>query len=130
MNTLNKNTHRQSLRLRIMQGTDHQSKPQITPVSVSVNLNVCDLIFCNHLFCFDLPLLVLTNWNETMWMVSWLSPLSCYYVDHCKGSQVLSLIAHECSNASWNETLHQSLWFLFAFKIYVFCLSGFISFLW
>jgi hypothetical protein len=79
------------------------------------------LIFCNHPFCFDLPLQVLTNWNETMWMVSWLSPLSCYCADHSQGSPVLSPIANECSNASWNETLHQSLQFFFPFKISVFC---------
>jgi hypothetical protein len=47
------------------------------------------LIFCNHPFCFDLPILVLTNWTENMRMVSWSSPLSCYCVDHSQGSPVL-----------------------------------------
>jgi len=39
----------------------------------------------------------------------------------CFALQKIAPTAHECSMASWNEILHQSLRFLFSFKIFVFC---------
>lgn len=122
VNTLNNNTHRppinkRSFILRFMQRPD-QSKSKITAESQCFGtLMFVNLIFRNHPFCFDLPLPDLTNWSETMWTVSWLSPLSCYCVDHFQFSPVLSPSTHEGSNASWNDTLHQPLQFLYAFKI-------------
>jgi hypothetical protein len=42
-------------------------------VLISVNLGVWDLNYCFITHCFDLPLLVLTNQDEAMCMVSLLT---------------------------------------------------------
>ena len=43
---------------------------------------------------------------EIAWLVSWLSPLSCYCVDHFSSVQLrISFSGFDFFHASWNETL-------------------------
>lgn len=78
----------------------------------SRTLNVLDMTlhdYSSEYHCFDLLWLGLTKWKETLKVVSWLPPISCYCaISHSSVQLCLSLSEVDCFWALWYETLHPS----------------------